>query len=49
MKKVILSIIGLMTLTVVHAQQTVVVRQPGILTDAATAVIGACGRRNRFD
>lgn len=40
MKKLILSIVGLMTLTAVHAQQTVVVKQPGILTDAATAVIG---------
>ena len=40
MKKVILSIIGLMTLTVVHAQQTVVVERPGIFTDLATALIG---------
>ena len=40
MKKVILSIIGLMTLTAVHAQQTVVVERPGIFTDLATALIG---------
>ncbi len=42
MKKMILSIIMLLTLTVVHAQQTVVIQRPGILTDlaeAATALV----------
>ena len=37
MKKLILSLVGLMTLTAVHAQQTVVVERPGIFTDLATA------------
>ena len=40
MKKVILSIIGLMTLTAIHAQQTVVVERPGLFTDLATALVG---------
>ena len=40
MKKVILSIIGLMALTAVHAQQTIVVQRPGIFTDLATALVG---------
>lgn len=42
MKKIILSILGLMTLTAVHAQQTVVIERPGIFTDlahAATALV----------
>ena len=42
MKKILLSILGLMTLTAVHAQQTVVVERPGIFTDladAATALV----------
>lgn len=37
MKKLILSIVGLMTLTAVHAQQTVVVERPGIFTDLVNA------------
>ena len=37
MKKIIFSILGLMTLTAVHAQQTVVVERPGIFTDLANA------------
>ena len=37
MKKLILSIVGLMTLTAVHAQQTVVVERPGIFTDLVHA------------
>lgn len=37
MKKTLLSILGLMTLTAVHAQQTVVVERPGIFTDLASA------------
>ena len=42
MKKLLLSILGLMTLTAVHAQQTVVIERPGIFTDlahAATALV----------
>ena len=37
MKKILLSILGLMTLTTVHAQQTVVIERPGIFTDLANA------------
>ena len=37
MKKLLLSILGLMTLTAVHAQQTVVIERPGIFTDLANA------------
>ena len=37
MKKLILSIVGLMTLTAVHAQQTIVVERPGIFTDLVNA------------
>ena len=37
MKKILLSILGLMTLTAVHAQQTVVIERPGIFTDLASA------------
>ena len=37
MKKLILSIVGLMTLTAVHAQQTIVVERPGIFTDLVSA------------
>jgi len=42
MKKLLLSILGLMTLTAVNAQQTVVIERPGIFTDlahAATALV----------
>ena len=42
MKKLLLSILGLMTFTAVHAQQTVVIERPGIFTDlahAATALV----------
>ena len=37
MKKIILSVVGLMMLATVHAQQTVVVERPGIFTDLANA------------
>ena len=37
MKKIILSILGLMTFATVHAQQTVVIERPGIFTDLASA------------
>ena len=37
MKKIIFTILGLMTLTAVHAQQTVVIERPGIFTDLASA------------
>ena len=37
MKKILLSTLGLMTLTAVHAQQTVVIERPGIFTDLASA------------
>ena len=37
MKKILLSIIGLMTFATVHAQQTVVIERPGIFTDLANA------------
>ena len=37
MKKLLLSILGIMTLTAVHAQQTVVIERPGIFTDLANA------------
>ncbi|MBR4254003.1 MAG: hypothetical protein IKQ16_02830 [Lentisphaeria bacterium] len=37
MKKILLTILGLMTLTAVHAQQTVVIERPGIFTDLASA------------
>lgn len=37
MKKILFSILGLMTLTAVHAQQTVVIERPGIFTDLASA------------
>lgn len=41
MKKTILSFVfGLLTISVVHAQQTVVIQRPGIFTDLATALIG---------
>ena len=42
MKKILLSVIGLMTFATVHAQQTVVIERPGIFTDlakAATALV----------
>ena len=42
MKKLLLSILGFLTLTAVHAQQTVVIERPGIFTDlaeAATALV----------
>ena len=37
LKKLILSILGLMAFATVHAQQTVVIQRPGILTDLAEA------------
>ena len=37
MKKLILSILGLMAFATVHAQQTVVIQRPGIFTDLAEA------------
>ena len=37
MKKLMLSFLGLLTFTAVHAQQTVLVQRPGILTDLASA------------
>ena len=38
MKKILLSLLlGLLAFTAVHAQQTVVIQHPGILTDLATA------------
>ena len=37
MKKILLSLVGLMTLATVHAQQTVVIERPGIFTDLANA------------
>lgn len=37
MKKILLSVIGLMTFAAVHAQQTVVIERPGIFTDLANA------------
>jgi hypothetical protein len=37
MKKLLLTILGLMTLATVHAQQTVVIERPGIFTDLASA------------
>jgi len=37
MKKILLSVIGLMTFATVHAQQTVVIERPGIFTDLANA------------
>ncbi len=37
MKKLILSILGLMAFANVHAQQTVVIERPGIFTDLANA------------
>ena len=39
MKKLILTLIlGLMAVTTIHAQQTVVIERPGVLTDLASAV-----------
>ncbi len=41
MKKTLLSfLLGLLTFTAVHAQQTVIVQRPGIFTDLATALVG---------
>ena len=41
MKKMLLGFVfGLLTLSSVHAQQTVVIERPGIFTDLATAIIG---------
>ena len=41
MKKMLLTLLlGLLTFTAVHAQQTVVIERHGILTDLATALIG---------
>lgn len=37
MKKIILSILGLITFATVHAQQTVIIERPGIFTDLASA------------
>ena len=37
MKKILLSVLGLMTFAAVHAQQTVVIERPGIFTDLASA------------
>ena len=37
MKKILLTIIGLMIFATVHAQQTVVIERPGIFTDLANA------------
>ena len=37
MKKLLLSLLGLVTVATVHAQQTVVVERPGIFTDLANA------------
>ena len=37
MKKILLSVIGLMAFSAVHAQQTVVIERPGIFTDLANA------------
>jgi hypothetical protein len=37
MKKLILSLLGLVTVATVHAQQTVVIERPGIFTDLANA------------
>lgn len=44
MKKLILAIIGLMTFATVHAQQTVIVQHPGILTD----LVGVAGALIEF-
>ena len=41
MKKMLLTLLlGLLSFTAVHAQQTVIVQRPGILTDLATALVG---------
>ena len=41
MKKTLLTLLlGLLTFTAVHAQHTVVIERPGILTDLATALVG---------
>ena len=41
MKKTLLTLLlGLLTFTAVHAQHTVVIERPGILSDLATALIG---------
>ena len=41
MKKTLLTLLlGLLSFTAVHAQQTVIVQRPGILTDLATALVG---------
>ena len=41
MKKTLLGlIVGLLAVSAVHAQQTVVIERPGIFTDLATAIIG---------
>jgi len=41
MKKTLLTLLlGLMAVTAAHAQQTVVIQRPGILTDLATALVG---------
>ena len=37
MKKILLSVLGLMTFATVHAQQTLVIERPGIFTDLASA------------
>ena len=37
MKKLLLSLLGLVTVATVHAQQTVVIERPGIFTDLANA------------
>ena len=40
MKKTLLSLLlGLLSLSAVHAQQTVIVQRPGIFTDIATALV----------
>ena len=40
-KKILTLLLGLLTLTTVHAQHTtVVIQRPGILTDLATALVG---------
>ena len=41
MKKTLLTLLlGLLTFTAVHAQHTVVIERPGILTDLATVLVG---------
>ena len=39
-KTILVLILGLLTFSAVHAQQTVVVERPGLFTDLATALIG---------